>query len=52
MTARPFIHMHDYRTPSARQKEKLRVLVAIALANEKGLRPIVRIPAETRRKAT
>ena len=51
MTPRPFIYMHHYVTAPAREKEKRRIRIAVALANEKGIRPIVRVPAETRKRA-
>lgn len=51
MTSRPFIYMHHYVTAPAREKEKRRIRIAVALANEKGIRPIVRVPAETRKRA-
>lgn len=51
VTPRPFIQMHHYVTAKARDNEKRRIRVAVALANEKGVRPIVRVPAETRKRA-
>lgn len=46
---RPFFRMHHYVTPTARYREMLRITGHIYLANDMGLRPIVRVTADTRR---